>query len=220
MITKWDDLNYWQSKDWQTVQEKLDELERKNVVINPSRENLFLALDTCPLEQVRVLILGQDPYPKHKYATGIALSIPGHFKQHQFPPSLKILLAEYWSDLHYPTPESGDLRKWVDQGVLLWNALPSCQEGASLSHNWHDWLSLTEEIVREVSKRSVVVVALGGVARSFVKYVDGSSSILEYAHPSPRANRFAKNPFAGSRMFSTVNDCLNDLGKKTIEWRL
>lgn len=216
----WDEMSYWQSKDWQTVQEKLDELERKSIVINPSRENLFLALDTCSLEKVRVLILGQDPYPKHKYATGIALSIPGKFKQHEFPPSLKILLAEYWSDLHYPTPESGDLSKWVDQGVLLWNVIPSCTDGTSLSHDWTEYRPLSREIISTVSKQGVVVVTLGGRAREFLSDVDAASRVLSYAHPSPRANRFSKRPFAGSRMFSTVNDYLNEIGKKTIEWRL
>src|SRR6266700_1109605 len=145
----WEDLSYWSSADWRIVQERLDEMDRKGLLYNPRRDKLFASLDAVPFEQVRVVIMGQDPYPERNYATGIAFSIPKRCTT--IPPSLKIILQEYCDDLHTSWPRDVTLGKWTEQGCLLQNAIPSCKTNASLSHDWPEWQSLTKEIVEKLS---------------------------------------------------------------------
>lgn len=257
MIQTWDDLRFWQSGEWQVIQEKLSEYPKlrgdTRTDMNPDREFLFAALDLVDFKSVKVMIVGQDPYPDHKLATGVAFSIPWGVQPWDFPPTLRTILQEYRDDLGYPNPENGNLEVWSErEGVLLWNAIPSCEAGKSLSHNWPEWRLLTEEIIQELNQKGVVFVFLGGVARSFAGVVrdqtedtldpftawpnpggqpasrgivvedrEQSSTTLEFSHPSPRASWAAKNPFLGSRMFSTINDRLKNVhGMKPVNWRL
>src|SRR5579872_3220343 len=127
----WDELEYWQSEDWRVIQTRLDILETEGSLICPNRTQLFRALDLVDLEDVKVLIMGQDPYPNPKYATGVAFSIPNWCKV--YPLSLSIILQEYADDLHREIPSRGNLEPWCSEGVLLWNAVPSCTQGAPLS---------------------------------------------------------------------------------------
>lgn len=212
----WDDLEYWQSKDWQNVQIRLDLLEREGIRYCPEREVLFKAMDNVPFEDVRVAVIGQDPYPSPLHATGLAFSIPRHIYKN-YPPTLITIFKEMLNDIHY-MPTTGDLSGWARQGVLLWNAVPTCEAYKSLSHRHWEWSSLTTEIVR--SLEGTVLVFLGGVAREFAQYAPQSCKVIEASHPSPRASISAKHPFRGSRIFSTINSHLNDLGLKPIDWRL
>ena len=212
---KWPDLTFWNSLYWERIQEQLN-----GQVICPARKDLFTALDLCPFNHTRVAIIGQDPYPSRQYATGVAFSIPAEIKPKDFPPTLRNLLSEYAKDLHYPYPASGCLRAWCNRGVLLWNAIPSCQAGVSLSHRGLEWHHLTTEIVRLLSDRATVFVFLGGVAREYVRFVQPPAIALEYSHPIPRASQKSNKPFTGCRMFSTVNAKLKELGKQPINWRL
>lgn len=215
----WNDLTYWDSGEWQVVQEKLEDLEKKRIIYNPERQNLFNALDACPYDKVKVAIFGQDPYPEGKYATGIAFSIPKASKT--MPPTLVNLLKEYNTDTGLDVPTSGNLEKWCDRGVLLWNVVPSCTAGSSLSHNWDEWKLLTNEIIKKLSERTVVMVFLGGTARNFVKEANEQMvEILEASHPSPRASNASNNPFFGSRVFTTANLKLAEWGIDTIDWKL
>src|SRR5690348_8464737 len=102
MISHWDELTYWNTGEWDVVQERLDDLEKAHVSYNPKREDLFRALDLTPFETVRVCILGQDPYPTSKHATGLAFSIPKTIKP--YPATLHSIFQEYSSDLSLPTP--------------------------------------------------------------------------------------------------------------------
>lgn len=217
---QWDDLNYWQSGEWQVIQEKIDDLEKANRVLCPRRENLFAALDATPFEATKVAIFGQDPYPTHSHACGLAFSVPKTVKT--LPPTNLAITQEYQADLGLPNPGHGDLQSWAKQGVLLWNVIPSCEEGRSLSHaDWHEWTYLTREIVETLSKRGIVFAFLGSRARDYTKFVDEkTNTIIVTSHPSPRGALKSNHPFVGSRLFSRINDALCSKGMGAIDWRL
>jgi uracil-DNA glycosylase len=220
-MTDWD-LEYFRSKDWDTVQTRLDELEKQRIEICPARENLFANLDLLPLEKVKVVIVGQDPYPNPEFATGVAFSVRRTTPKAKWPPTLTNLFREYVSDLDYEPPMTGCLEAWAKQGVLLHNAIPSCEAWKSWSHgHWSEWHGYTKEIIEKLSVQGVPMVFLGNKAREWSKYVDLENSwAYTYSHPSPRASRRARNPFFGSRMFSTINGQLCSEGQSPIDWRL
>jgi uracil-DNA glycosylase len=214
----WDELKYWNSGEWQVIEEKLDDLQRKRVPFNPIRKNLFAALDAVPFEDVRVMVIGQDPYPSPSMATGVAFSVPGGTKE--LPPTLKNIFDEYCKDLHYPYPKSGDLTKWCQQGVLLWNAYPTCEANKPGSHRWTEWEYLTKEIVEKLDAKwegdSVVFLLLGSIARNYQRYITRCPCIVS-SHPSALGARYG---FIGCRCFTTINSRLCELGLKPINWRL
>jgi uracil-DNA glycosylase len=217
----WDELAFWQLGDWQAVQERLDDLDEHNTLYNPDRSSLFAALDAVEFESVRVCILGQDPYPIRRYATGVAFSIPKDAPY--FPPTLENIFREYRDDLHYPLPTSGCLLKWCEQGVLLWNVIPTCQTGKSMSHDWVEWTFLTQEIIEKLSsENNCVFVALGNTAQKYLKYIKEpeDNRIIMTSHPSPLASGKSAHPFFGSRMFSTINMKLREINYDPIDWRL
>lgn len=216
----WDEMDFWRSGEWQVCQERLDDLDKKGTVYCPKREALFASLDAVPFSSVRVAIIGQDPYPDPLHATGVAFSIPSKVKT--FPVTLKNIFKEYSNDLHYPEPKSGDLTKWVEQGVLLWNVYPSCLAFTPMSHQWVEWEELTKEIITRLGKEGVVIGLLGGRARSFVQYIEEKhrDGVVEVSHPSPRGVLNSKLPFIGSRFFTSVNDKLTAQGLTPINWRL
>lgn len=222
---EWDHLNYWQSGEWQVVQEKLDDIEKKRNLFCPKREILFAALDATPFDKVKVAIIGQDPYPDRNCACGLAFSVPNGTIPTgvMIPPTLDNIFKEYVSDLHHPYPKTTDLLPWADRGVLLWNALPTCEWKQSLSHDWTEWHPLTQEIVTTLSDRSdVVFVFMGGVARRFVSYANAShNTVLETSHPVPRASTRSREPFTGSRIFTRINAALVQTHRKeAIDWKL
>ncbi len=220
MIYPWK-LNYWQSGEWQVVNERLKDMEKANVAFNPTRNSLFRALRTTSLEETRVAIFGQDPYPDGKYATGLAFSTPGEIQRDDFPPTLSTILKEYVSDLGYPNPSHGSLLRWAEQGVLLWNVIPSCKAGKSLSHDWNEYSYLTKEITQKLSEKGIVFCFLGAVAKRYLEEVDlTKNEVILTSHPSPRGIKFGKNPFEGSRLFSTINDKLVSQGLDPIDWKL
>src|SRR3990167_9104952 len=94
----WEDLNFWRSGEWQVIEERLDTLDKDRIIYTPKREDMFNALDATPFEKVKVVILGQDPYPDPKLATGLAFSIPKNVKK--FPPTLENIFHEYYNDLN------------------------------------------------------------------------------------------------------------------------
>lgn len=214
-------LDYWQTGEWQVVNERLKDMEKANVPYNPTRASLFRALSITSLGETKVAIFGQDPYPDGRYATGLAFSIPADIDRHGFPPTLNTIFDEYQSDLGYPYPSHGSLLRWAQQGVLLWNVIPSCQRGKSLSHDWDEWSYLTKEITKKLSEKGIVFAFLGAVAKRYLEEVDlTKNEIILTSHPSPRAIKFSKTPFEGSRLFSTINDKLISQGLDPVDWRL
>lgn len=218
----WPDLKWWNSGERQVVEEKINDLKRKGIICNPPSRSMYRALSAVAARDCRVAILGQDPYPSKEFATGVAFSIPRDVQPSRYPATLRIIFDEYSSDLHYPTPSHGDLSSWTKQGILLWNAIPSCQSGRPLSNDWDEWRYLNEEIISRLNERGgVVFVFLGSVAAAYADKVDLTHNrVIKTSHPSPRGNRFGKNPFAGSRLFSTINAKLRELEKETINWEL
>lgn len=218
MTYPWSDLQYWKSGEFQVVRERIDDEIKAGVVVNPPKAQLFKALSVVPLREVRVVIVGQDPYPSSEHATGVAFSVPEGV---YFPQTLKSIFKEYTADLRYPMPTSGDLSRWTDQGVLLWNAIPSTRAGHSLFHNWDEWKYLTREIVQRCAEKGVVFAFLGATAREFAKDIDERNNrIILTSHPSPRGSLNSRTPFEGSRLFSTINARLNEIGLDPIDWRL
>jgi uracil-DNA glycosylase len=217
----WLDLDFWNSPECKAVMEKIDAASRSGKLVNPLRDRLFAAMDATPFHDVRVCIIGQDPYPDSRMSTGIGFSIPSIWPPSNFPASLKTLFDEYHRDLGYPYPTSGDLTPWCKQGVFLWNACPTCYAAEPGSHsNWPEWKLLTREIIEKLNGKGIVFVFFGAKARAFAPYVNNYPMVLEYAHPSPLGQANAKTPFKGSRMFSTINAWLHYKGRSTIDWRL
>lgn len=210
-IPGWD-LGYWRTGEWQYVQERL----RDEVEYNPPSALLFAALRAVRYDSVRVAVLGQDPYPRRSHCTGVAFSTPPSLTE--LPVSLKNIFKEYSDDLGYPAPKNGDLTRWCERGVLLWNVFPSCSIGKPGSHHWEEWTWLTKEIVEklDVKENPVVFVFLGTVARQFAKLVH-KSPIIATSHPSALG---VNRGFFGSRIFSRTNETLSSLGQEPIDWRL
>ena len=218
----WPDLKWWDSGERQAAEEKIDALTGTGIVCNPKPSLLYEALRVTSEPDVRVCIVGQDPYPAHDMATGVAFSIPADVSRDKFPHTLRIVLAEYQKDLGLPAPSNGDLLQWARNGVLLWNSIPSCQSGHSLSHDWPEWECLTSEIIHRLDERGgVVFVFLGAVAARHQEGIDVTRNrVIRTSHPSPRGSRTSKTPFTGSRLFSTANARLRELGRPVIDWRL
>lgn len=210
-IKNWD-LVYFSTGEWQVVKERLDDYDQKLVQYNPAREHLFAALRAVPERLVQVAVLGQDPYPKRVHCTGRAFEsrVDG-----ELPPTLVNLFKEYQDDLHYPAPKNGDLTKWCEQGVLLWNVYPSCTTGKPGSHHWDEWTYLTKEIVEKLDGQAVFVM-LGAQARAYDRFIHHSPTIVT-SYPSPLG---ANHGFFGSRIFSRTNAELCKLGKGMIDWKL
>lgn len=216
----WPELKWWSSQDYQNVLTYLE--AEDDWVLSPRRDRVFSGLADIDCSMVRVLILGQDPYPDNKLSTGTAFSIPKRVIPANFPRTLRTIYKEYADDLKLPVPSHGCLRRWTDQGVLLLNAIPSLGKGGSLSHDWKEYHSLTREIVETLQQKGIVFAFLGSVARRFEEYVtdDVNNRVICTSHPSPRGNLNSKTPFTGSRLFSTINSHLNAIGLEPIDWSL
>lgn len=169
-----------------------------------------------PLEDVRVLIVGQDPYPTPGHAVGLSFSVAPEVRP--VPRSLANIFTEYMSDLGLPAPTNGDLSPWADRGVLLLNRSLSVQPGQPNSHQGRGWEAVTEQAIRALAERGGPLVAIlwGRNARS-LKPLLGGMPCIESAHPSPLS---ARNGFFGSRPFSRANQLLVEQGAEPIDWRL
>lgn len=214
----WSNLTWFDSGEHQVVSERILDAKLKGILSNPRKDLRYQALRLIPIEKVRVVILGQDPYPDPKYCTGIAFSIPKDIPKVSFPKTLDSIFKEYVEDLHYPYPTSGDLTPWSSQGVLLWNVIPTCEAYKSLSHDWVEYELLTQEVLKNLLGKNIVFVFLGAVAKRpcFFNIVKDEIT-LRYSHPSPRGSLNSLSPFKGSRMFSTINAKLKG---EPINWRL
>jgi len=211
-------LKFWKSGEYQVVKEKLHECRDGNTLRDlycPGRLNLFRELSLLRPEQVKVVIVGQDPYPDPLLATGIAFSIPRSVKT--FPPSLVNIFKEYTNDLGYDRPKSGDLTRWIKEGVLLWNAYPTCEAHKPGSHKWPEYDLLTGELLRALDVNKPVVIYLGRVAQTFEASCSEPERAIKTSHPSPLG---AMKGFLGSRIFSRTNWILKNLGKEPIQWKL
>lgn len=184
--------------------------------IYPAGSNIFKAFDLCPLDKVKVVILGQDPYHGYGQAMGLSFSVPDGIPA---PPSLKNIFKEIETDLGVRMSGKTNLEPWASQGVLLLNAVLTVRASEPASHSGIGWQTFTDAVIKVISDRceGVVFLLWGNYARSKAPLIDASRHcILQAAHPSP----LARGAFFGCRHFSRTNDILVSEGKKPIDWRL
>lgn len=182
----------------------------------PSGPNILRAL-TQPLDGVRVLIVGQDPYPTPGHAVGLSFAVAPDVKP--IPRSLTNIYKELTSDLGVKTPSSGDLTPWTEQGVLLLNRVLTVQLGQPGSHRGKGWEEFTAAAIRAINDRPdqpVVAILWGKDAQSAADLLD-DAPVIASAHPSPMS---ADRGFFGSRPFSRANELLEELGADPIDWSL
>lgn len=195
--------------------------EASEARVFPPREFVFAALARTPPERVKVVMLGQDPYPTHGNANGLAFSVTPGVK---VPASLRNLFEGLQVDLGVAKPTSGDLGPWADRGVLLLNTVLTVREGASGSHRKKGWEALTDAVVGVVNRRpgSVVFVCLGAHAKAMVeRLVDGTRhAVLSAPHPSPLNGKAFVRAVERERLFSRVNAVLSAAGVGPVDWAL
>ncbi len=180
----------------------------------PSGENVLRAFQQ-PFDEVRVLIVGQDPYPTPGHAVGLSFSVAPGVRP---PASLINIFKEYQQDLGLPLPTSGDLSPWVDQGVLLLNRALTVEPRKPAAHRGKGWEEITEQAIKALAERDKPMVAIlwGRDARNLAPTMPNVPCV-ESAHPSPMS---ASNGFFGSRPFSRANKLLEDQGAAPVEWKL
>ena len=185
-------------------------------VIYPPGSQIFRAFDLTPVEQVKVVILGQDPYHGPGQAHGLSFSVPAGVPA---PPSLKNIFREIETDLGVRMSGYPDLEKWARQGVLLLNAVLTVRGGQAASHSKIGWQEFTDAVIKYISDNceGVVFMLWGNFARTKAELIDRSKHVvLEAAHPSP----LARGAFFGCRHFSRANEALASFGRTPIDWRL
>lgn len=213
---KWDQVlyEYLKSSDFSNTLERLD-IERRKYKVYPQCQDIFRAFRLTDFDNVKVVILGQDPYHQYGQANGLAFSVN---KGISLPRSLNNIFKELSSDLGINN-RSGDLSSWAKQGVLLLNSSLSVRDSLPNSHLYLKWSILTDEVIKIIGnkKKHIVFILWGNFARNKKKLIDlDKNLVIESAHPSPLS---ASKGFFGSKPFSTCNKYLkeNDIGM--IDWR-
>ena len=184
--------------------------------IFPPGKDIFKAFELTPVDKVKVVILGQDPYHGYGQAMGLSFSVPDGVPA---PPSLKSIFKEIESDMGIKMSGCPDLRKWARQGVLLLNSVLTVRAGEPASHSAIGWQEFTDAVISYISANcnGVVFLLWGNFARSKKALIDTSRHyVLEAAHPSP----LARGAFFGCRHFSRTNEILQAEGKTPIDWQL
>jgi len=196
---------------------KFIQREYKNKKIYPKENEVFNAFRYTDYDNVKVVIIGQDPYHGEKQAEGLSFSVSNEVKK---PPSLINIFKELKNDLNIPFPESNSLKPWAKEGVLLLNAVLTVEEHKPTSHAGIGWETFTDEIIKILNqkKEPIVFILWGAYARKKKQLITNKKHlIIESAHPSPLS---AYNGFFGSKPFSKTNKFLKDNNIKEIDWRL
>lgn len=183
----------------------------------PAGPNVLRAF-TFPFAAVRVLIVGQDPYPTPGHAVGLSFSVAPDVRP--LPRSLSNVFTEYGADLGYPVPATGDLTPWAQRGVMLLNRVLTVRAGTPASHRGKGWEAVTECAIRALVARDEPMVAIlwGRDAATLLPMLaEGRCAVIESAHPSPLS---ASRGFFGSRPFSRANELLAGMGAEAVDWRL
>ncbi|MBE8714029.1 uracil-DNA glycosylase [Sphingobacterium hungaricum] len=192
--------------------------ERKANLVFPPSNLVFNAFNLTPFDEIKVVILGQDPYHNDGQAHGLSFSVPDGM---QIPPSLRNMYLELSTDIpNFKSPASGNLTKWAEQGVLLLNATLTVQAHQAGSHQKKGWETFTDQVIKEISNRleNVVFLLWGSYAINKSALIDANKHlILTSVHPSPLS---AYRGFLGSKHFSQANAYLLKNGKKAIDWQI
>lgn len=189
--------------------------EYKTSTIYPPASLIFNAFNLCPLDKIKVVIIGQDPYHEPGQAHGLCFSVNDGVK---FPPSLQNIYKEIASEYNQPMPQSGNLTRWAEQGVLLLNATLTVRAHLAASHQGKGWETFTDNVIKEVNDRcqNVVFLLWGSYAQKKDAYIDKSKHcVLKAAHPSPLS---AYRGFFGCNHFILANNYLRKCGKEEIVW--
>ena len=204
-------------QDYMVALTKFLLLERQHKVIYPEPEDCFTALDKTPFENVKVVVLGQDPYHGVGQAHGLSFSVKPSVK---VPPSLVNIYKELENDLSIPPANHGFLNQWAEQGVLLLNSVLTVEAGKAGSHQKKGWETFTDKIIEVINQEhdGVVFLLWGAYAQKKGRYIDRQKHcVLESVHPSPLS---AYRGFLGCGHFSKTNDYLLSRGKVPINWSL
>jgi uracil-DNA glycosylase len=189
--------------------------EYKTQTVYPPGKEIFKAFDACEFNDVKVVIIGQDPYHGAGQANGLCFSVREDVRM---PPSLVNIFKEIQNDLRKPIPKSGDLTRWAEQGVLLLNATLTVRASSAGSHQNKGWESFTDAVIKKISdeKENVVFLLWGSYAQKKGEVIDRKKHhVLMSAHPSPFS---ADRGFFGNKHFSKTNEYLRSKGLKEINW--
>ena len=215
------------AEDWKSILaeeftkpyfEQLTEFVRSeyaSCTVFPKGKNIFRAFDKCPLDKLKVVIIGQDPYHGDGQANGLCFSVGDGVP---FPPSLQNIFKEVQSDTGAPIPASGELERWAEQGVLLLNAVLTVRAHEAASHAGRGWEQFTDAVVKTISerKKNLVYMLWGSYAQRKGGVVDARENlVLKSVHPSPLS---AYRGFFGCKHFSQANAYLQSVGREPIEW--
>lgn len=188
-----------------------------NETVYPAKENIWTAFEHTPYSEVKVVILGQDPYHGPNQAHGLSFSVlPGV----PLPPSLRNMMKELKEDLGCAVPKDGTLTKWADQGVMMLNTVLTVRKGEANSHRNQGWETFTDAVIHKLSERTepVIFVLWGKPAQQKKRLIDlERHSVIEAPHPSPLS---ANRGFFGSRPYSKVNSLLQERGEEPIDFCL
>lgn len=211
----------WLQKEWQEPYFKKlsqfvhEEYERHEIY--PPKQNVFAAFENCPYENIKAVILGQDPYHEPHQAHGMCFSVnPGV----DIPPSLRNIYQELNRELGCRIPNNGYLMPWAKQGVFLLNTVMTVERGKANSHAGHGWETFTDHVIEHINEKEDPVVFLlwGRNARNKASMIDHSKHlVLECAHPSPLS---AYHGFFGCNHFIQANQFLKEHSKETIDWQV
>ncbi|WP_179990283.1 uracil-DNA glycosylase [Acinetobacter sp. YH1901141] len=192
--------------------------KQQNKVIYPPSSLIFNALNTTPLNQVKVVIIGQDPYHGPNQAHGLSFSVQ---RGVALPPSLRNIFHELHTDLGVPIPRHGDLTHWAEQGVLLLNSVLTVEAGQPTSHQKQGWEDFTDHVIDVLNQQRehIVFILWGAYAQRKGQRIDPNKHlILKAAHPSPLAAN--RGGFFGCKVFSKSNNYLKQNGIEPIDWQL
>lgn len=183
----------------------------------PKGKEIFAAFDKCPVEDLKVVLLGQDPYHGEGQANGLSFSVRDGIAH---PPSLVNIFREIEEDLKLPYPESGNLSRWAEQGVLLLNATLTVRANTAGSHQGQGWETFTDAVIKSISDncQHIVFLLWGSFAKKKIALIDTQKHcVLSSGHPSPlSANR---GYWFGNKHFSKTNAYLSSVGKQAIDWK-
>ena len=198
------------------MESKFLKLNTENMAIFPPIPSIFRALELVHFNEVKVLILGQDPYHGYGQANGLSFSVN---KEIMIPPSLKNIFLELENDLNIPISQHGDLTSWAQQKVLLLNSVLTVEHGKPNSHQKLGWDKLTNKIISRLSQRGNMIFVLWGNSAQKKLYLidDKKNKILSAPHPSPLS---AYRGFFGCKHFSEINKILIENGSSEINWKL
>ncbi|MDR1728268.1 MAG: uracil-DNA glycosylase [Acidobacteriota bacterium] len=204
----------WEQAYWKTLTEFVRSEYGSGKQIYPAGKNIFAAFDLCPLDDVKVVIIGQDPYHEPGQAHGLCFSVKPPTPP---PPSLVNIFKEIENDLGRPSRTHGDLTEWARQGVLLLNSVLTVQAHAAASHAGKGWERFTDAVIRVLgARRNLVYILWGKYAQDKGALISTSDNlVLKSVHPSPLS---ASRGFFGNHHFSRANEYLASHGKAPIDW--